>query len=376
MSATAPFDNLDPVDNSQWKMWLKRAWVAFKPLLVLVAAVLAGLVLAILLKSAMQPMFKALGEVLAWLVLKLQRWVPNLDPVAGLDRKIDIGIGAFGLVVVLSVLKDTHESITRVLLSWRKADRSILLPAFSTVTVAFAALGLSVYGIGGITASSSPLISLDAAIIPPAVVNPEKGDVTFFVSFLDEGGRDSMLDPGHMSIQLRATDKEFLERLASGLSRCSAKGDSAAPSLFVRGFASSSLWTTASTELEAMSRGPGANDAIRNAYDELQQYASKDDTRSRDLAVARAFNVYLANKRRSAVVDVLRQNGGANLIADKGIWDSYPAMDNAIAIEDRGIGDTAAAAGILTRSVAITIDAGGCSRANKYSRIELSIPRT
>jgi hypothetical protein len=375
MSATAPFDNLDPVDNSQWKMWLKRAWVAFKPLLVLVAAVLAGLVLAILLKSAMQPMFKGLGEMLAWLVLKLQRWVPNLDPPAGLDRKIDIGIGAFGLVVVLSVLKDTHESINKVLLSWRKADRSVLVPAFSSVTVAFAALGLSVYAIGGITASTSPLISLDAAIIPPAIVNPEKGDVTFFVSFADEGGRDSLLDPGHKSIQLRATDKEFLERLASGLSRCSIKGDSAAPSLFVRGFASSSLWTTASAELDAMYKHSTENDPIRTAHDEVRKYALKDNTRSPDLAAARAFNVYLANKRRSAVVDVLRQNGSADLIVDKGIWDSYPAMDNAIAIEDRGIGDTAAAAGILTRSVAITIDAGGCSRANKYSRIELSIPR-
>lgn len=377
MNATTQLDDQNPKVMQKVGSALRPLWRLTRPAIILVGAALVGLALAILLRTMILPILDTIGNVLSWIVQKFGSWFSDLQkpPELNREKSIDIGITAFGLVVVLSTLKDTHDCVTKVVLKWMSADREVLLPAFSSVVVAFTALGLSVYALGELTNKPPVTVAFDAAMIPPAVVDPDKGDVTFYVSFQAEGGRASLTDPKHSSVNLRQLDRDFLERLGQGLRTCTRGSESDKPLVTTRGFASGSLWTSARSEIEAMLREDPSNATLATAVETVNTYAENDETRERELAFARGFNVYLANKRRAAVVDVLRLHGGEGIRLVGNDWNSYPDMDNALAIDDRGVGQQAAAAGILTRSVAITIHAGGCSRATRYSRVELAVAR-
>lgn len=213
--------------------------------------------------------------------------------------------------------------MTKVILRWMDADRAVLLPAFSSVLVAFTALGLSVYAIAELSPKpQSATIAFDSAFIPPAVVNSDRGDVTFFVSFLEEGGAVSLTDRQHKSVTLRPSDEDFLGRLSAGLQKCIDKGRSRVPTVSVRGFASGSFWGLAASELSVMLRERPNDSFVREAYAEIGRYARNDAIykQNASLAVARAFNVYLANRRRDAVLSALSTEGGGLNVLDEGQW--------------------------------------------------------
>jgi hypothetical protein len=352
-------------------------WRGFRPIPVLLTAALIGLSVAVLLWTMLNPLLELLAEALTWIVGKLRVWFTNVSdpPDVKSYKNIGIGVGAFGVLVVLSTLKDTHQSLTALALKWMKPDRATLLPAFSSVTVAFTALGLSVYGIGELSEKRPPAtIAFDSASIPPAVVSPDSGAVTFYVSFQEEGGRQTLTQAGHESVTLRPSDRDFLQRLAMGLQKC--RSGNRIPRLTVRGFASSSYWSGAAGELADLEQNNPQDSIIHGAVMETTGYAKKDANQvDWNLAVARAFNVYLANRRRAAVLDALALPSSGVEVDTAGLWSSYSEMDNALAIEDRGVTGQAASAGILTRSVAVSItDPAACSRAPQFARVELTLP--
>jgi hypothetical protein len=358
-------------------------WLGIRPALVLALGVITGIIVAIVIRSFLVQILNILVKCEHYIATHVSLLhLPGADPSAPKDpTKLDLGLTTFGVAVVLATVKETSTAVTGVVKSWMTANVTVLLPAYLSVAVAFAALGLSVYGLQelkGPTAGMS--IAFNSGNIPPALLEPQTGHVTFYIAFGEEGGAKTFTVPNHLSVTLAPADEQFLKALAKGLSACATAGEPV--KIDVSGFASSSLWNTAG-ELDALK----VEDADQRAelarariyvQDQIEHPSDPSDTPA--FVPAHAFNAYLANRRRQVVINRLGASERSLPVTTAKIevqnppWPNFASMQNGLAIDDsRGAG-TIATRGILTRSVAITIeDARSCARSIKLESAAVSV---
>jgi hypothetical protein len=346
-------------------------------------AIVSGVIVAIVLRAFLVQILSFLVNCERYLAAHVAiLHIPAVEPSAPKDfTKLDLGLTAFGAAVVLATIRETATAVTAVLNSWRTANTTVLITAYLSVSIAFAALGLSVYGLQelkGPTAGMS--IAFNSGNIPPALLDPQTGHVTFYIAFGEEGGAKTFTLPNHLSVNLSAADEHFLSALAKGLSACATAGEPV--KIDVNGFASSSLWNTAG-ELDAL-KVEDADQRTELARariyvrDQIEHHPDPSDTPA--LVPAHAFNVYLANRRRQVVINRLGASEPTSPVKNAKIevqnprWPDFASMQNGLAIDDsRGAG-TIATRGILTRSVAITIeDARSCARSIKLESAAVSV---
>ena len=370
-----------------------RRYIA--PLLLIALAILSGLLAAILARAFLVQITKGFIGVLEGITPSPQlhllpnSWRGALVEIQPIDPKaigFDYGVGAFGAAFLFTKMEELVDSASTLIKQRTTATTSVFWSAFMGLALGFGAVGLSVYGLKalGIPPSSSTFV-FDALTTPASQVDRHTGYLTFYVSFLDEGRQPTFASTGHGSVTVTPGDKVFLRHLAEALNACGAAERPVR--LTLRGFASGSLWTTAETEVSQMlsrrgiARGalgscdPNSTDegnAPRNAVACIDKYKKaqvgavdgpgylSDETTE----AAKAFNVYLANRRLAAVAQALgvQEDTRAKVRLDGEPWLSYSQMEAAIAVDDTRANGTFAVKGILTRSVAITItQPAGCS---------------
>ena len=102
------------------------------------------------------------------------------------------------------------------------------------------------------------------------------------------------------------------------------------------------------------------------------------DISTEGVEIGKAANVYLANRRRAAVAEILGLRGKASeaVTLDGKPWANHSEMRQAMVIDDSHADGTFRVKGILTRSVAITItDPSDCSisKAEKIAHTALTL---
>jgi hypothetical protein len=366
------------------------------PALVIILGVLVGIHMAVLVRSYLASITNALIVVVQWSTGLLEHVLPkvwaskltHLDTIDETAPGFDFGLGAFGAVFLLTQLKEIVATVTELISKWKTADVALLTKAFVGLVLGFAALGLSVYGLKKLAEpTTSPTFAFDTLAIPPTQVRADGGYTTFYISFPDEGGPPTFTQKAHPSVTVSDGDTKFLKLLGPALALC---GRNKPVELELQGFASGSLWTAAEPALRAMlpreaaasgtapacnPNSPNETDAPRNALACITQY--KDSERkavsgpeylsSDTLEAGKAFNVYLANRRRAAVADILglRQGSASGIKLNGSPWDNHFLMQQAMAIDDSHADGTFRVKGILTRSVALTItNPSACSVSN------------
>jgi hypothetical protein len=363
------------------------------PAIVIALGISIGILTAVLVRSYLSLITNALIVVVQWSTGLLEHMLPHswadklthLEKIDETSPGFDFGLGAFGAVFLLTQTKEIVATVTELISKWKTADVALLAKAFTGLVVGFAALGLSVYGLKKLAEpTTSPTFAFDAIGIPPSQVRTD-GNTTFYISFLDEGGPPTFTKVTHPSVTVSAGDKKFLQSLKQALVLC---GRDRPVELELRGFASGSLWTTAEPALRAMVPREAApskpalmcnpnstneKDAAANALACLTHYrdservavSSQDYLSSESIETGKAFNVYLANRRRAAVAEILGVQPGSDASKIKlsgDPWDNYFSMQQAIAVDDSQADGTFKVKGILTRSVGLTItDPSACS---------------
>lgn len=361
------------------------------PAAVIASGVLVGLAVAVLVRSFLVPITNALISVVQGITAGLDFLLPDIlaeklaaledirEPAAGFDY----GVGAFGAVFLLTKVQDIVATVSELLDKWKTAEPGLLVRSFVSLTIGFGALGLSVYGLEKLAdPERNPTFVFDALTVPPSRVDATTGHMTFYISFLDEGGPPTF-GKGHRSVTVADRDQVFLGKLREAFEVC---GSSTKPvRVRLEGFASGSLWTTADYSLQEMSQGfmsvanrpiacdPASIDpreAPRRALACISEYKANERAlrevgylSSDPVETGKAFNVYLANRRREAVARIL--GSSEHLKVESSDWPDHFHMQQAIAVDDTRADGTFGVKGILTRSVAVTItDPSSCSRAD------------
>lgn len=366
---------------------------AVRPAALIVVAAAVGISIAILLYSFANITAVLAYDTVKWLASSLDdlgklfefsRLRMPRDEIrasyqaSGIADTIALSTAAVGIGVVAALLRDIHKAMADLIAHWMAPSRSQLSSAFWSVAVGFVGVGLSVYGAE--TALERPKVReeslhLEVSSLPPFVLGPKPGSLTFYVSFPGEGGAGSLVDPEHDS--LVPTDKAFVENLGRALALCAEDGSVVVVEL--RGYASGSQWIDAYSELTNWtSRTLPAPPQLPTLRAEVASIAALERGYPADKpgAFARAFNVWLANQRREKVKQLLLKNAGANVtVSDIGKWKSHQEMSDAYAIDDRS--RDFATIGVLTRAVAVTIAAAGtCDRERgSLTRLSLSSSR-
>lgn len=373
-----------------------QAWELLRPALVLGGALAAALVVALFIVTTASRLLSTIVEVTAWAARTLNAFTgigfrePRVTQT--LSTQLDLGIGAFGAAVLVATLKDISGAVVDVISKWRSASGATLAGVFVKTLVGATGLWLSVYGAEKITnGQGGQTLTIDSASFPPAMVDPNSGNLTFYVGFYAEGGPETFENPQtHQSVNVARPDEVFLERLKNALSSCGAPDNKV--KIRIDGFASGSQWTTVTRDLLELRRrtsrpaassrincstavnsattdaqGPGTiDDALECiAYykaDEVKKHASTSAFED-----GKAFNVYLANMRRLQVARRLGLIGAdssaaVTLVGDP--WSNFTDMESALVIDDsRNPRNNFAVVGLLTRSARISIEsAAGCAK--------------
>jgi len=363
-----------------------RVWAASRPALVLLASAMLGIIAAVLCRTFL---FQLLDQLVAF-VRGVAALIQRLTGVAAPEiptrkwSEVDLGLGALGATVIIATVRETSSAIDELLKGWMNPERSVLAKAGLAVGVAFMALGLSVYGLLEIKRPvASTAITFQSEKFPLAAMEPATGHLTFFIPFLAEGGEDTFTEPDHASVTVGASDREFLLMLGRALHSC---GSPSRPvRISVRGFASSSLWDTNGELALVRPADPAQREKLEDAKRAVDQVVSAEGIQhpGSDPAIARghAFNVYLANRRREAVLNELTPNPvtaadpAPTLVVEGGPWTTFEEMQDAIAIDDsKGSPADIPIKGVLTRSVGVTVkDAASCAQQLNLDQATVSV---
>jgi hypothetical protein len=371
------------------------------PAISIAGGVVAGLALAVLLRAFFLTVTNWSIQAVHWTVSLLAYYFPSWNSVledvhtmSDLPRGFDLGLGGFGGVALLTKGHDIAKALSDVVTRWRSADNEKLITAFLTLTFGFAALGLAVYGVQSLvtqdaTPTAGPTFVFDTLDIPAHEVRADTGHFAFYIPFGREGGSASFsLD--HASVTLTQSDRRFLGQLGQALNACGREDRPVEVQL--EGFASSSLWMTAEAEIKSIvasenlspsnscdlavsGRAAAATSLICIAdYKQHQRSDPQAQERIADdiIETAKAFNVYLANRRRAAVESALGLTGSNSrrVVLEGSSWRDHREMEDALSIDDSQPGGSVAVKGILTRSVAMTIINGSTCTRTSVDRVE------
>lgn len=375
--------------------FMRSARAHFSPTSIVLLGIIAGIVAAVLIRAFLVSIANALIVAMQWSTDILGPLLPEswreklvvLNTVDEASPEVDLGLFAFGATFLFTKIQEIVATVSDLISKWKSAEQALLLKAFFSLMLCFAAVGLSVYGLKHLASpAASPTFVFDALSVPANMVYPDTGHFTFYIGFYDEGGVSTFDEENHGSVTLSERDRDFLRRLREALEVC---GQRRPVEIELKGFASGSLWNAAEPTLKAKmsqrriavdstaSCDPNATastDSLQNALACIHQYRHDEDLNgepskrsTEQIESAKAFNVYLANRRRAAVGEVLGLQAGRS----KGIrfigkpWENHSEMEKAMAIDDSRANGSFGVKGILTRSVAVTLaDPSACGRSN------------
>jgi hypothetical protein len=372
------------------------AWKVLRPALVLGGAIAAALVLTLFIVATASRLLAGLVGVAAWAVRASNYWLgssigePHVTQT--LNTQLDLGIGAFGAAVLVATLRDISGAVVDVLSKWRSASGATLATVFVRTLVGATGLWLSVYGAEKLTnGQGGQTLTIDATSMPPAMVDPNSGNLTFYVGFYAEGGPGTFETPKtHQSVNVASADEEFLKRLRNALNLCGTTSNKV--KIRIDGFASGSQWTTVASDLAELQRrtagapvssakagcsttansgtaggsGPGTiDDALACIAYYKREEVDKNAT-TNVFEDGKAFNVYLANMRRLQVarrLGLMDVSSSATVTLVGSAWSNFTDMESALVVDDKRPQNNFAVVGLLTRSAKISIEsAAGCAR--------------